>query len=176
MKTAVSIVLVSFVGLGFSACAGPRAGGDTEVKVVDSGTPASGKTVRLAVKPIKSQAVDAAACSGLEGAFCASLAQGKKFDLLCAQDLAAVLSHLQDQMMFAACEEEECLAKMADAANAEFVLNVSIGKVGEKYLLEAVLHTAEGKVKKRYTQETEGPVEALLPAVEKLAQKISETF
>ncbi|NMB74409.1 MAG: hypothetical protein GYA21_04685 [Myxococcales bacterium] len=175
MKGMCSACVWVVMAFSLFACAGPRAGGDTEVKVVESGGK-SGKTVRLAVKPIKSAAVDAAACSGLEGAFCASLAQGKKFDLLCAQDLAAVLTHLQDQMMFAACEEEQCLAKMAEAANAEFVLNLNIGKVGDKYLLDAVLHTAEGKVKTRFTQETEGPIEALLPAVEKLAQKISATF
>lgn len=175
MNGVCSACLMVVMAGSLVACAGPRASGDAEVKVVESGAQ-PGKTVRLAVKPIKSVAVDAAACSGLEGAFCASLAQGKKFDLLCAQDLAAVLTHLQDQMMFAACEEEQCLAKMAEAANAEFVLNLSIGKVGDKYLLDAVLHTAEGKVKTRYSQETDGPVEALLPAVEKLAQKISATF
>ncbi len=169
------------MGLLFAGCSG-HAGSSTVTRAPEKGTPESaagaGKLVKVVIKDFNVSGLSDDNAAGVASKFCVDVSKSRKIDLICAEDLKNLFKHKQDLIQFGACNEEDCLAKMGKALEADFIIQGSINKVGEVFVLNVNLVEGEtGKVKTRFSREVpSGKPEDLLGAASAIAEKLILEF
>jgi TolB-like protein len=116
--------------------------------------------------------------AGIASKFCVDVSKSRKIELICAEDLKNLFQHKQDLIQFGACNEEDCLAKMGQQLEADFIVQGSINQVGEVFVLNINLVEGKtGKVKTRFSREVpSGKPEDLLGAATAIAEKLILEF
>jgi hypothetical protein len=94
------------------------------------------------------------------------LAQDSRYEVLGASDLNALLANERQRQLIGCSESAACLAEIGGALNAPFLLESSLGQVGDRYVLNLKwLDTRTAKVMYRFSEEVTGGQEGLVDAV-----------
>jgi TolB-like protein len=133
---------------------------------------AEGKT-RVAVKSFAAKGVDNSVAGTLETSFCSALSN-QSMEVLCPDDIKALISAKQAELGLGKCDsDEECVKSIANVAHAAKVVTGEVSKLGESYILSVSIIDAEnGKVLTRASDKT-SKLEELLDKVEGLAKKLA---
>ena len=180
IRTYIGICCAGFMLL--SACAGPKSSTTVthaeDKATADTKNTEGGKLSRVVIKPIGSTGVSEDDASGIASKFCVEVAKSKKIELVCADDLKTLFKHQEDLIKFGKCNEEDCLAKLGQQLNADYIIQCSINKVGETLLMSVnLVKGSTGKVKTRLSKEApSGNVEDLLEVADELAVKLIAEF
>ena len=148
------------------AAAGPSAASEKAV---------SGKIV---VKELQAKGASKEAAAGIGAKLCTELAKLVKAELLCADDLKSLFLHQEELITLGTCEESDCLTRLADRLQADFLIQGEIDKVGGTLVLS--LQLVEGKsgvIKSRLSREVSASdPEKLLDEVGPLARSLAEAL
>lgn len=146
---------------------------------IGPGSAAEDKTAsgnRVAVRSFAAKGVDAAVASTVETSFCTALAADRSLEVVCPDDLQALLAQRQAQFGLGGCDsnEEKCLKDLAQLSQASRIVSGEVSRVGELFVVSATLVDARsGKVLARASEKVK-KVEALLDAVGPLAGKLAQ--
>jgi hypothetical protein len=123
---------------------------------------------RLLVVSLKVEdGVSASAARLLNETLLARVQRDKRFEVFGESDLAAMLS-AEETRQRAGCEDSSaCLSELGGALGAERVIFGSLGKLGEKYVLNLkVIQVKEARVEARWSDSVDGDESELLSTVE----------
>jgi hypothetical protein len=185
MRKLVTIIAIVSVGSLYTACEGHRkSSGTTVTHAPETDTKENAKDAdpdnlpRVVIKAFSAKGITDDQASGISDRFCAEVSKSKKINLMCANELASLIQHMEDRMKFAECNEEDCLSQLGKAIKAVYVIQCGISKVGETFVFSVKLMDVEaGKAKTRLSHEVpSGNVEDLLPAADELAAKLIAEF
>jgi TolB-like protein len=134
---------------------------------------AEGK-VKVAVRSFSAKGVDASVAGTLETSFCSALAN-QGLDVLCPEDVKALVTAKQADLGLGNCEsDEECVKAIAKVSDAARVVTGEVSKLGDAYLISvSIIDAKNGKVLGRATSEKTNKVEDLLDRVDGLAKKLA---
>jgi len=175
------IIAVICVGLIAAGCGG-HTGSSTVTRAPDEETTVTntgeGKLAKVIIKNFSVTGLSEDNAAGIASKFCVDVSKSRKIELICAEDLRNIFKHQQDLIQFGACNEEDCLAKMGQQLEADFIVQGSINQVGEMYILNIKLVEGKtGKVKTRFSREVPaGKPENLLGAATAIAEKLILEF
>jgi len=129
---------------------------------------------KVAVKSFAAKGVDSSVAGTLETSFCNALAN-QSMEVLCPDDLKAIISVKQTDLGMGSCDnEEECIKNIAKMSDAKRVVTGEVSKLGESFILSVAMIDAEsGKVLSRASEKT-SKLENLLDKVDSLAKKLAE--
>lgn len=102
-------------------------------------SPALAADDKLLVQDLTAQGVEAPAAQALSTATCHQIAQKKGIDVLCGDDLRALMQWNAMAASFNGCQDQACFENSAKALEARLVLSGSVSKVGEQYVLSLSL-------------------------------------
>jgi TolB-like protein len=180
-RTYIGICCAGFMLL--AGCAGPKSSTTTvthaeDKAATDNKVADEGKLKKVVIKPVNSTGVAEDDASGIASKFCIEVSKSKKIELVCADDMKTLLKLKEDLIFFGECNEEDCLAKLGQRLNAEYIIQCSIKKVGETLLMNVnLVEGNSGKVKVRLSKEApSGKVEDLLEVADELAAKLITEF
>ena len=115
---------------------------------------AKGKLPKIAVKTLTGKGIDADTAATLTEALCTRIMTFKKYQVMCASDVNAILAASQQLALLGSCEDDSCYEILGKVLNSSYVLNGSIGKVGKSYVISlSLISTESKKVVKRITHE-----------------------
>ncbi|MFO0724665.1 MAG: hypothetical protein U1E65_12860 [Myxococcota bacterium] len=105
---------------------------------------------RLLLHDLTAEGVEAPVAQALTTAACFELSALKSFDLMCPDDIRALMQWNAMASTFSACQDQACLESSAKALDAKLVASGSVQKAGESYVLSlSLLDTRAGKVRAR---------------------------
>ena len=142
------------------------------ILAIGSVAQAEGKT-RVAVRAFAAKGVDASVAGTVETSFCSALAN-QSLDVVCPDDVKALISVKQADLGLGNCEnDEECIKNLAKVADASKVVTGEVSKIGESFIVSvAMIDSTSGKVLARASEKT-NKVEDLLEKLEGLAKKLA---
>ncbi len=127
---------------------------------------------KLAVKQLTGKGVDIDTVSTLTEILCTKLSESKKYNVLCAGDVIAILAASQQSALLGACDNEECFSQVGQILQSRYVLTGSIGKLDKKHVISLSITDVDKKsVSKRISFECSGD---LVKGVKKAADKLLE--
>ena len=122
---------------------------------------------RVAVKQLGGKGVDADTAATLTDVLCTRLMTHKKYNVICASDVAAILQATQQTALLGSCEDGNCYEIMGKVLKAPYIVSGTIGKVGGSTVITiSLIGTGDQKVIKRITHEI-GPKDSLIKGVRK---------
>jgi len=181
IRTYIGICCAGFLML--SGCAGSKSSTTTVTKAEDKATADTkvvegGELIKVVIKQFSFTGVSPDGYSGIVDRFCSAVFNLKKFDdVVCAKDLKSFFTHKEDLIFLGECNEEDCLAKLGQRLNADYIIQCSISKVGETLIMSVnMFEGSTGKVKNRLSKDVpaEKPEDLLDVAVELAAKLIAE--
>ena len=176
-----TLSIAVWVGLIAAGCGG-HTGSSTVTRAPEEGTTVTstgeGKLAKVIIKNFSVTGLSGDNAAGVASKFCVDVSKSRKIELICAEDLKNLFKHQQDLIQFGACNEEDCLAKMGQQLEADFIVQGSINQVGEMFVLNVNLVEGKtGKVKTRFSREVPaGKPENLLGAATAIAEKLILEF
>lgn len=128
---------------------------------------------RVAVKAFAAKGVDSSVSGTIETSFCSALAN-QSFDVLCPDDIKALIAAKQVDLGMGSCDNDDaCVKSIGNIAHATKVVTGEVSKLGDSYILSVSIIDAEnGKVLGRASDKT-GKLEELLDKVDGLAKKLA---
>lgn len=129
--------------------------------------------VRVAVRSFSAKGLEQSTASTLETVFCDALAK-ESYDVLCSEDLNAILTQRQQELGLGQCEsDDDCLKSVGEIAHAAKMVTGEVSKVGDTYLISVtMIDVASGRVSSRATEKTT-KLEQLLDKVPSVAHKLA---
>lgn len=101
--------------------------------------------VRVAMFPVRVEAGVAQGTANLLGeVIAADVARSDRHQLLTAADVQAVISNERQKQLTGCTEDTSCLAEIGNALGTEFILDVSVGTIGNLRVLALRLIDAKG--------------------------------
>jgi TolB-like protein len=140
--------------------------------VAQAADKAPAEKTRVAVRTFAAKGVDASVAGTIETSFCDALSK-QPFDVICPDDLKALLSVKQADLGLGTCEnDDDCIKSIAKLSEAKRVVTGEVSKLGDSFIVSVTMIDAEsGKVLSRASDKTL-KVEALLDKLEGLAKKL----
>jgi TolB-like protein len=131
---------------------------------------------KLAVREFKAQGVDRSTASILESQLCTELLNTGKVDVVCPDDLKAMMEFKKSEIAFGKCEGDEvaCVEQVGKLANAERVLNGEIGKLDDQVILSVSLVDVASQKTLARRSESASDASGLLKKLPDLAKKLTE--
>jgi TolB-like protein len=175
------VIAVVCLGWMVAGCGG-HAGSSTVTRAPEEGTTVTkaggGKLAKVVIKDFTVSGLSEDNAAGVASKFCVDVSKSRKIELICAEDLKNLFKHKQDLIQFGACNEEDCLARMGQQLEADFIIQGSINMVGEVFVMNINLVDGKtGKVKTRFSREVpSGKPEDLLGAASAVAEKLILEF
>ncbi len=109
------------------------------VGAVLAATPAPGTTTekpKLAVTELQAAGgLDPSVASALTESITAEISARGLFDVLSSRDIQALMGHERQRQLMGCADESNCLAELAGAMGARFVMNGVLAKIGAAYQL-----------------------------------------
>jgi TolB-like protein len=128
---------------------------------------------KIAVQAFSAKGVDASVASTLETSFCTALSE-QGLDVICAEEVKAIVAASQRGLGFGTCEDEECLKNIAKAAEAARIVTGEVARLGDLFIMSvALIEPESNKVLARASERTK-KVEDLLDKLTPLAKKLAE--
>ncbi|CAN0598868.1 unnamed protein product, partial [Laminaria digitata] len=90
---------------------------------------------KMLLQDLKAQGVEGHEASAVSTAACHALAQYKKYDVLCGDDLRSMMQFGALSASFDGCSDETCYAGMGKALDARYVVSGKVTKLGKLYVL-----------------------------------------
>ena len=121
---------------------------------------------KIAVKALKAKGVSDDTAGTLTDILCTRLMTFKKYSVLCASDVNAILSAAQQTSLMGGCDDDKCYEQLGKVLQSPYILSGSIGEVGKTFIITLSIVGAEDhKVIKRITHEVKGDEAALIDGV-----------
>lgn len=98
---------------------------------------------KLLLQDLSAVGVEGHEAKALSTATCGELAKRKGYQVMCGDDLRAMIKWNAMAASFNACDGDDCLAKTASAVDARYVVSGSVAKVGDDVVLSLVLLNTE---------------------------------
>jgi TolB-like protein len=175
-------LIAALCAVPLGAGCGGHTGSSTVTRAPDEGTTVTSssgdKLDKVVIKNFSVSGLSEDNAAGVESKFCVDVSKSRKIELICAEDLRNLFKHQSDLIQFGACNEEDCLAKMGQQLEADFIIQASINRVGEMFVFNVNLVEGKtGKVKTRFSREVpSGKPEDLLGAGSAIAEKLILEF
>jgi len=150
------------------------AGLATTAAVLAIATVAQAQTkTRVAVRSFAAKGVDASTAGTVETSFCNALSN-QGFDVVCPDDVKALISVKQADLGLGNCDsDEECIKNIAKVADAGRVVTGEVSKLGDQYIISATMIDAvSGHVLGR-ASETTKKIDDILDRLDSLAKKLA---
>jgi hypothetical protein len=129
--------------------------------------------VKIAVRSFVAKGVDPSIAGVLETSFCSALGS-ESLDVICPEEIKAIISMKQSQLGFGSCDDDEtCMKNIAKATEATRVVTGEVSKLGELYIVSVALLDAETSKVIARASDKSSKVEDLLEKVTGLAKKIA---
>jgi len=113
-------------------------------------SPAFAAEEKLLLQDLIPQGVDTTYAAALSSATCHALSNRKGLDLLCGDDLRALIQWSQVATSLDACKDDACLGAAARGLDAQLVVSGTVGKIGDGYVLSlSLLDAKAGRVRGR---------------------------
>jgi hypothetical protein len=139
------------------------------------GTTANAPSVqkqRLAVLELKAEGASPELATTLSQVVAEQAGKTPGFDAISQAEITAMLN-VQKQKQLLGCADESCLAEIGGALGAKLVLNGTLGKLGDSYVLSLqLLDTHQGKIQARESRTITGSLEALVAAAKDLTNRL----
>lgn len=137
---------------------------------------AEAKKPKIAVRELKVNGVDRATGSILESQLCTELLNTGKVDVVCPDDLKAMMEFKKSEIAFGMCEGDEvaCVEQVGKLANADRVLNGEVGKLDKDVIISVSLVDVAKQTTLKRASETAGTASDLLKKIPGLAKKLTE--
>ena len=90
---------------------------------------------KVVVQDLAPRGVEAHEAAALSTATCTALAKRKRYDVLCGDDLRAMIKWNTMAASLNACADDTCLGNIAKAMKARYVVSGSVTKVGDDFVL-----------------------------------------
>ena len=128
---------------------------------------------RVAVRSFAAKGVDASIAGTVETSFCNSLSN-QGFDVVCPDDVKALISVKQADLGLGNCEnDDECIKNVAKVADAARVVTGEVSKLGDQFIVSVTMIDAQsGRVLGRASDNTK-KVEDILDKLDGLAKKLA---
>jgi hypothetical protein len=127
---------------------------------------------RLAVLELKAEGASAELATTLSQVVAEQAGKTPGFDAISQSEITALLN-VQKQKQLLGCADESCLAEIGGALGAKLVLNGTLGKLGDSYVLSLqLLDTHKGKIQARESRTIGGSLEALVAAAKDLTHRL----
>ncbi len=108
--------------------------------------PPAGATRKVLVQDLQARGVEGHEAAALSTAACNALAKRKDLEVLCGDDLRAMVKWNTMAATFNACADDACAASTARALSAALVVSGSVAKVGPGLVLSlAMIDVARGE-------------------------------
>lgn len=128
---------------------------------------------KVAVKTLTAKGVSADTASALTEILCTRLMSHKKYQILCASDVTAILVATQQTALLGNCDDESCYDALGKALDTPYLIVGAIGKVGKLYTVNlSLISTADKLAKKRVSHEVSGDESRLVEGVKEAADKL----
>ena len=112
--------------------------------------PAWAKGGKVLVQDLAARGVEVHEAASIATASCTALAQRKGYDVLCGDDLRAMIKWNTMAATFNNCADASCMSTTAKAMKARFVVSGSVAKVGDAFVLTlSMLDVKQGKTRGR---------------------------
>jgi len=119
--------------------------------------PAPVPLVRVVVLDLQAKGVDELVARNLTDLLATSLARQPNLSVAGTDDLRAMMQAAKEQML-AGCTDEKCAKGLADSVGARMVVQGSVGKIGDTFVLRAaVIDTEAGKVAAQASETAQKP-------------------
>jgi len=100
-------------------------------------------------------------------ALCHAVSKLKLYELICSDDLQAMVKWNARAAQLNACQKDDCLTEVADAMKAKILISGSLSKIDSDYVLAiAIMDVHSGKVQKR--------IELKRPGLSKLYDAVAD--
>lgn len=129
---------------------------------------------KLLVQDLTAQGVEAPAASALSTATCHQLAKQKAIEVLCGDDLRAMMQWNAMAASFNNCKDDSCFETSAKAMEAGLVVSGSVAKVGQDFVLSLTLFDVKQAKSLARGEVKAGSVEALYKQVPEAVQVLLE--
>jgi hypothetical protein len=127
---------------------------------------------RLAVLELKPEGASPELASTLSQVVAEQAGKTPGFEAISQAEIAALLN-VQKQKQLLGCADESCLAEIGGALGAKLVLNGTLGKLGDSYVLSLqLLDTHKGKIQARESRTINGSLEALVAGAKDLTHRL----
>lgn len=128
---------------------------------------------KVAVKALESTSLDAGIASALTDILCTRLAEKSTYRILCASDVAAILSATQQTALIGKCDDDACYEVLGKALESDYILVGSITRVGKRQVISlSLIHAAEKTTKARISHDVTGSDERLIDGIREAADKL----
>lgn len=134
---------------------------------IGTASPAAAAKSKMLLQDLEPQGVSEGEAAVLTTSTCVALAKSSTRDVLCGDDLRAMMRFGAMSATFKGCEGEACFANLARALKARFVVSGTVSKLGAVFVLS--LSNFDTKLGR-----TVGRSEVKAPTLEKLQLQIGE--
>ena len=105
---------------------------------------------KLLMPRLQARGVQSHEAKTISTALCHAVSKLKRYELVCSDDLAAMVKWNTRAAQLNACQRDDCMAEAAKAMQANLLISGSVSKVDSDYVLAAsLIDVSSGKVKKR---------------------------
>ncbi len=112
---------------------------------------------RMAIKTLGGKGVDADTAATLTDVLCTRLMTHKKYNVICASDVNAILASAQQTALLGSCDDDACYEAIGKLLESPYLVNGTIGKVGKTFVISlSLISTVSKKIEKRVTHEVSG--------------------
>ena len=130
---------------------------------------------QLLVLDFRSEGVDDGTARALQDITSSAFADTKRFGVLSGADISDMLD-LEAQKQTAGCESSSCIAEIAGALGADYVVTGRITRLGSLFLLKlALLEPAKARTVGQETLEAKD-LESFLPKIKKAARRLTSAL
>lgn len=136
-------------------------------------SPAPAALPKLAVQTLEGKGVDADTASALTEVLCTRIMTHKKYQVLCASDVKAILAAKEQTALMGTCNSEDCFEELGKAVDAQYILAGSVSKIESNYLIAlSIIGTNDQRVMKRVTHEVSIDAGKLSDGMRKAADEL----
>ncbi len=139
------LVLGLILGLGLVGCAKAPEG-----RTVDMSNTAQTNLPKLIVQKMNGSDVNDGLRTNLTNLFCTELAAQKTYEVICADEAAAIMQQSTTGALMGSCDDEDCLDSIEKTMQSDFTVSSTVGKSDNGYVLTAgIMNNAAKRVVKR---------------------------
>jgi hypothetical protein len=137
-----------------------------------SAAPTATQKQRLAVLELKPEGASAELATTLSQVVAEQAGKTPGFDAISQAEISTMLN-VERQKQLLGCADESCLAEIGGALGAKLVLNGTLGKLGDSYVLSLqLLDTHKGKIQARESRTVSGGLDPLVAAAKDLTYRL----
>jgi hypothetical protein len=126
----------------------------------------------MAVLELKAEGASAELATTLSQVVAEQAGKTPGFEAISQSEISTLLN-VEKQKQLLGCADESCLAEIGGALGAKLVLNGTLGKLGDSYVLSLqLLDTHKGKIQSRESRTVSGSLEALVAAAKDLTYRV----